>query len=175
MVTNSQGPGDVYSEEVTTNKLERWTNSETAVSTKDFPPAQLVNWKSLDGKRISGFLYPPPAKFTGKRPVLVMIHGGPEGQSLPTFLGRYDYFLNELGIALIYPNVRGSTGYGKTFTLLDNGFLREDTYKDINALFDWIATRAELDAERIGVTGGSYGGDTTRAVSDFFRDRHFSL
>jgi dipeptidyl aminopeptidase/acylaminoacyl peptidase len=79
--------------------------------------------------------------------------------------------LNELGIALIYPNVRGSTGYGKTFSLLDNGFLREDTYKDINSLFDWIATQPELDASRIGVTGGSYGGHMTLAVSAFFSDR----
>src|SRR2546427_10598417 len=120
---------------------------------------------------ISGFLYQPPVKFTGKRPVLVEIHGGPEGQSLPGFLGRNNYYLNELGIALIYPNVRGSTGYGKTFSLLDNGFKREDTYKDINALFDWIATQPELDADRIAVTGGSYGGHMTLAVSTFYSDR----
>src|SRR5256885_16192583 len=80
-------------------------------------------------------------------------------RSQPTFLGRANYLLNELGIALIYPNVRGSTGYGKTFSLLDNGFKREDTYKDINALFDWIATQPELDSQRIAATGGSYGGD----------------
>src|SRR5260370_25940108 len=120
---------------------------------------------------ISGFLYKPPAKFTGKRPVLVVIHGGPEGQSQPTFLGRSNYLLNELGIALIYPNVRGSTGYGKTFSLLDNGFKREDTYKDINALFDWIATQPGLDSERIAVTGGSYGGHMTLAVSTFYSGR----
>jgi len=170
-LTNSQGPADVYSEDVTTGKLERWTNSETAVPANDFPPAELVEWKTFDGKRISGFLYRPPAKFTGKRPVVVNIHGGPEGQSLPTFLGRYNYLLNEMGIALIYPNVRGSTGYGKSFTLLDNGFLREDTYKDINALFDWIAAQRELDAARIGVTGGSYGGHMTLAVATFYSDR----
>ena len=170
-LTNAQGPGDVYSLDVATGKLERWTDSETAVPTKDFPAAELVNWKSFDGKMISGFLYRPPAKFTGKRPVLVVIHGGPEGQSQPIFLGRNNYLLNELGIALIYPNVRGSTGYGKTFTLLDNGFQREDTYKDINALFDWIATQPELDASRIGVTGGSYGGHMTLAVSTFYSDR----
>ena len=171
MLTNSQGPGDVYSEDVTTGKLERWTNSETAVPTQDFPPAELVEWKTFDGKMISGFLYRPPAKFTGKRPVMVMIHGGPEGQSLPTFLGRYNYLLNELGIALVYPNVRGSIGYGKSFTLLDNGFLREDTYKDIDTLFDWIAAQPGLDAARIGVMGGSYGGHMTLAVSTFYSDR----
>jgi dipeptidyl aminopeptidase/acylaminoacyl peptidase len=170
-VTNAEDPGDVYSLNVETGRMERWTDSETAVPTKDFPAAELVKWKTFDGKTITGFLYRPPAKFTGKGPVLVVIHGGPEGQSLPNFLGRQNYLLNELGIALIYPNVRGSTGYGKTFTTLDNGFLREDTYKDINALFDWIGTQPELDASRIGVTGGSYGGHMTLAISTFYSDR----
>jgi dipeptidyl aminopeptidase/acylaminoacyl peptidase len=170
-LTNSRGPGDSYSLDVTAGKLERWTTSESAVRTDSFPQGELIHWKSFDGKMISGFLYKPPARFSGKRPVLVDIHGGPEGQSLPIFLGRTNYLLNELGIALIYPNVRGSTGYGKTFTLLDNGFKREDTYKDINALFDWIATQPELDSSRIAVTGGSYGGHMTLAVSTFYSDR----
>jgi dipeptidyl aminopeptidase/acylaminoacyl peptidase len=169
-LTNVHVAGDAYSL-ATDGSVTRWTNSETAVNTDAFPDAQLVKWESFDGKMISGFLYRPPAKFTGKRPVLVLIHGGPEGQSQPTFLGRNNYLLNELGIALIYPNVRGSTGYGKSFSLLDNGFLREDTYKDINSLFDWIATQSDLDAGRIGVTGGSYGGHMTLAVSTFFSDR----
>jgi dipeptidyl aminopeptidase/acylaminoacyl peptidase len=170
-LNNARGPADVYSLDVTTGKLERWTNSETAVNTESFPEAELIHWKSFDGQMISGFLYKPPVKFTGKRPVLVVIHGGPEGQSQPNFLGRSNYLLNELGIALIYPNVRGSTGYGKTFSLMDNGFKRDDTYKDINALFDWIATQPGLDADRIGATGGSYGGHMTLAVSTFYSDR----
>ena len=170
-LNNTRGPGDCYSIDVANEKLERWTTSETAVKTESFPPAELIHWKSFDGKTISGFLYKPPAKFSGKRPVLVVIHGGPEGQSQPTFLGRNNYFLHELGIALIYPNVRGSTGYGKTFSLLDNGMKREDTYKDIHALFDWIAAQPELDSARIAVTGGSYGGHMTLAVSTFYSDR----
>jgi len=170
-LNNARGPGDVYSLDVANGKVERWTASETAVKTEGFPEAELVKWKSFDGKMISGFLYKPPVKFTGKRPVLMVIHGGPEGQSQPTFLGRSNYLLNELGIALIYPNVRGSTGYGKTFSMMDNGFKREDTYKDINALFDWITTQPGLDSERIAVTGGSYGGHMTLAVSTFYSDR----
>jgi dipeptidyl aminopeptidase/acylaminoacyl peptidase len=170
-LNNARSPGDCYSIDVTTGKVERWTASETAVKTDAFPEAELVHWKSFDGKMISGFLYKPAAKFTGKRPVLVVIHGGPEGQSQPTFLGRANYYLNEMGIALIVPNVRGSTGYGKSFTLLDNGFKRDDTYKDINALFDWVATRPDLDADRIAITGGSYGGHMTLAVSTFYSDR----
>jgi dipeptidyl aminopeptidase/acylaminoacyl peptidase len=170
-LTNAQSAGDCYSVYVSTGKVDRWTESESAVKTDGFPEPELVRWKSFDGKMISGFLYKPAAKFTGKRPVLVAIHGGPEGQSQPTFLKRENYYVNELGIAVIFPNVRGSTGYGKTFSLLDNGFKREDTYKDINALFDWIGTRPDLDAERIAVMGGSYGGHMTLAISTFYSDR----
>ena len=170
-LSSASSSGDCYSLDVTTGKLDRWTYSETAVKTDRFREPELVRWKSFDGKTISGFLYRPPAKFTGQRPVLIEIHGGPEGQSRPGFLGPWNYFVNELGIAIILPNVRGSTGYGKTFTKLDNGFLREDSYKDINALFDWIATRPDLDATRIAVTGGSYGGHMTLAVSTFYSDR----
>ena len=170
-VESPQSPRDCYSLEVNTGKVERWTTSETAVPTNLFSRAEPIHWKSFDGKTISGFLYLPPARFSGKRPVLIDIHGGPEGQSRPNFLGRDNYYVNELGIVLIYPNVRGSTGYGKTFTKLDNGFLRQDSYKDINALIDWIGTRPDLDAERIAVTGGSYGGHMTLAISTFYSDR----
>ena len=171
-LTTSSEPGDCYSLDIATGKLERWTASEAAENTDSSLQAVLIHWKSFDGRAISGFLYRPPAKFTGKRPVLVEVHGGPEEQSQPTFLGREDYyFLNGLGIALIYPNVRGSTGFGKTFSLLDNGFNREDSYKDINALFDWIATQPELDSDRVAVTGASYGGHMTLAVSTFYSDR----
>lgn len=79
--------------------------------------------------------------------------------------------INELGVALIFPNVRGSTGYGKTFSQLDNGFLRENTYKDIGALLDWIGQQPELDAKRVMVTGGSYGEHMTLAVATRYSDR----
>ena len=167
----ASAPRDCYSLDVTTGKVERWTTSETAVNLSKLRDAELVRWKSFDGRTISGFLYRPPERFPGKRPVLIDIHGGPEGQSRPEFLGVDNYYLNELGIAIIEPNVRGSTGYGKAFTKLDNGFLREGTYKDINALFDWIATQPDLDASRVAVTGGSYGGHMTLAVSTFYSDR----
>jgi dipeptidyl aminopeptidase/acylaminoacyl peptidase len=170
-ITSARSPGDCYSLDVTTGKVERWTYSETAVKTDEFREPELVRWKSFDGKMISGFLYRPPAKFAGKRPILVTIHGGPEGQWRPGFSGHRNYYVNELGIAIISPNVRGSTGYGKTFTKLDNGFQREDTYRDIYALFDWIAAQPDLDSSRIAVTGGSYGGHMTLAVSTFYSDR----
>jgi dipeptidyl aminopeptidase/acylaminoacyl peptidase len=105
---------------------------------------------------------------TGKRPVMVDIHGGPEGQSRPGFQGRKNYYLNELGIVIIFPNVRGSTGFGKTFSQLDNWEKREDSVKDIGALLDWISGRPDLDADRVMVMGGSYGGYMTLAVATHY-------
>jgi dipeptidyl aminopeptidase/acylaminoacyl peptidase len=171
-LTTSRSSTDAYSLDVTTGKIDRWTTSETGgVNLANFAEGELIHWKSFDGKSIGGFYYRPPAKFTGKRPVIIDIHGGPEGQFRPGFLGRYNYFPNEMGVAMIFPNVRGSTGYGKTFVTLDNGFLREDSYKDINSLLDWIAQQPELDASRVMVTGGSYGGFMTLAVATNYNDR----
>ncbi len=169
---SARSPADVYSLDVTTNKIDRWTESETGgINTQNFSPAELVRWKSFDGKMISGFLYRPSKKFAGKRPVIIDIHGGPESQFRPVFLGRQNYYLNELGVALLFPNVRGSSGYGKTFLTLDNGFLREDSVKDIGALLDWIAQQPDLDASRVIVTGGSYGGYMSLAVATTYSDR----
>ncbi len=172
VLTSSRSPADTYSLDVKSGKVERWTTSETGgLNTSTWSEAELIQWPSFDGKTITGFLYRPPSKFTGKRPVIVDIHGGPEGQERPDFKGSDNYFINELGVAIIYPNVRGSSGFGKTFLAMDNGFKREDTYKDINALFDWIRQQPGLDAERIMVTGGSYGGHMTLAVATFYSDR----
>jgi dipeptidyl aminopeptidase/acylaminoacyl peptidase len=165
-------PFDVYSADTATGKIERWTFSETAgLNTSGFSEPQLIHWKSWDQRSISAFLYRPPAKFTGKRPVIIDIHGGPEGQVRPDFLGHDNYYINELGVVMIYPNVRGSTGYGKTFQKLDNGFLREGSYKDINSLLDWIQTQPDLDASKVMITGGSYGGFMTLAVATNYNDR----
>jgi dipeptidyl aminopeptidase/acylaminoacyl peptidase len=170
--SSARSTADAYSLDTTTGKLERWTESETGgLDASGFAEPELVHWKSFDGKTISGFLYKPPARFAGPRPVVVNIHGGPESQFRPGFIGRSNYYVNELGVAILFPNVRGSTGYGKTFLKLDNGLLREDSVKDIGALFDWIATRADLDAGRIMVTGGSYGGYMTLAVATTYADR----
>ena len=172
-VASAKSPNDVYSVEVASGKVERWTESETGgLNAANFVEPQLVKWKTFDGKEISGFLYQPNAqKFPGKRPVIVNIHGGPEGQSRPGYLGRNNYFLDEMGIAIVYPNVRGSTGYGKTFSALDNGFHREDTYKDIGALLDWVGTQPALDASHIMITGGSYGGHMTWATTAYYNDK----
>jgi dipeptidyl aminopeptidase/acylaminoacyl peptidase len=173
VLTSARSTSDVYSVDVTTNKLERWTASETGgLNTATFAEPQLIKWPTFDGKIISGFLYMPDAtKFPGKRPVMVNIHGGPEGQYRPGFLGRNNFHLNELGVALIFPNVRGSTGYGKTFLKLDNGVNRDHTHKDIGALLDWIGKNPALDAGKIMITGGSYGGYMTWAVAYEYNDK----
>jgi len=169
---SARAPSDVYSLDVASGRADRWTFSETGgVNTEAFPEPELVSWKTFDNREITGFLYRPASKFTGKRPLLVQIHGGPEGQSRPGFLGHWNYFLNELGVAILYPNIRGSSGYGKTYLKLDNGFLREGAYRDIGALFDWVRGRPDLDADRVMVLGGSYGGHMTLAVSYLYSDR----
>jgi dipeptidyl aminopeptidase/acylaminoacyl peptidase len=163
---------DIYSLNVQNNKIERWTESETGgINTQEFSEPEVIHWNTFDNKMISGLYFKTPAKFTGSRPVIIDIHGGPEGQSRPWFQGENNYFINELGIAVIQPNVRGSSGYGKTFLKLDNGFLREDSYKDIASLFNWIKTHSELDTSRVMVTGGSYGGHMTLAIATFYPGR----
>ncbi|MDQ2919045.1 MAG: prolyl oligopeptidase family serine peptidase, partial [Verrucomicrobiota bacterium] len=174
-VTGARSPSDVYSWSTADGKnvVTRWTTSETGgIPANNFVEPQLVKWKSFDGREITGFLYlPNETKFPGKRPVIVNIHGGPEAQSRPGFAGRNNYFINELGCAMIFPNVRGSSGYGKSFLKLDNGLKREDSYEDISSLFDWIGTNPRLDADRVMVTGGSYGGFMTLQVSWNYADR----
>ena len=171
-INNAQSPSDVFVYNSQSGKYSRWTESETGgIPTQAILPPSLIQWKSFDDKMISGFMFSPPKSFAGKRPVIINIHGGPEGQSLPTFQGANNYYLNEMGVVIIYPNVRGSTGYGKTFLSADNGFKREESVKDIGALLDWIAQQPQLDKDRIMVMGGSYGGYMTLAVSTFYSSK----
>jgi len=163
---------DVFSLDIAAGNIDRWTFSESGgLNTSVFSQAELVKWESFDGRTISGFLYRPPSSFEGKRPVIVNIHGGPESQATPGFLGSLNFFLNELGIAVVAPNIRGSSGYGKTFLKLDNGFKRKDSYADIAALLDWIKAQPGLDGDRIMLMGGSYGGHVTLAVATQYSDK----
>ena len=171
-VASARSASDVYSLTPRNNQVTRWTESELGgLVASELVEPRLAKWTTFDGREISGFYYRPPARFPGKRPVLINIHGGPEGQTRPGFIGRSNFFLNELGVALVYPNVRGSTGYGKTFVGLDNGMKREDSVRDIAALLDWIAQQPELDAARVMVTGGSYGGYMALAVATNYNER----
>ena len=171
-VVSSRHPRDVYSVDVSTGRVSRWTAGETnGVSPSQLAEAEVIRWKSFDGLTITGVLYRPPARFTGRRPVMINIHGGPAAQERPRFLGFSNYFINELGIAIVYPNVRGSAGFGKSFLKADDGLRREDAVKDIGALLDWIAASPDLDPSRVMVTGASFGGYMTYAVATTYPDR----
>lgn len=170
--STADSASDVYQLNLSSNEIIRWTESELGEMQKeDMSKPKFIEWNSFDKLRISGFYYPASQKFSGKRPVLIAIHGGPEGQSSASFLGSNNYYTNEMGVAIIYPNVRGSSGFGKTYIAKDNGFLREDSVKDIGALLDWIALQPELDKDRIMIMGGSYGGYMTLATAFHFADR----
>jgi dipeptidyl aminopeptidase/acylaminoacyl peptidase len=174
-VVSPRIPGDVFVVDPKTLAAVRWTQSETGGLDPDRnPEAELVTIKSFDGEGITGFLYrPDPVRFPGPRPLIFDIHGGPEGQSQPVYnAGLRGYLLDELGVALFFPNVRGSTGFGKRFVNLDNGpFKREDTIKDIGAFLDHFANEPGVDAKRIAITGGSYGGYMTLGTLTHYSDR----
>ncbi|MEJ7805319.1 MAG: prolyl oligopeptidase family serine peptidase [Telluria sp.] len=172
-LASATSPAEVYSIDVKTGKVSRWTtHQKLSIDNTSFVEPTLERWKSFDQRRISGFAYrAAPAKFPGKRPVLIHIHGGPEGQFQPSFQGRNNYYTGEMGVTVIFPNVRGSSGYGKTFLKLDNGRLREDSVRDIGALLDWIADQPDMDASRVAVTGSSYGGYMALAVATMYPER----
>lgn len=153
-------PADAYSIAVGDGSLTRWSYSEVGgLNPESFVTPSRIQFTSFDSRTIPAYYYRPKNATTTKpAPVLINIHGGPEGQSRPNFSGTTQYYLNEMGIAVIYPNVRGSAGYGKTYLKLDNAELREDSVRDIGALLDWVLEQPELDQGRVAVTGGSYGG-----------------
>jgi dipeptidyl aminopeptidase/acylaminoacyl peptidase len=176
VINSPRSPGDVYSIELGRRPaLSRWTLSESGgLDTARFSDAELIRYPTfdeVDGQRrtIPAFVYRPAGP--GPHPVIVQIHGGPEAQALPTFSAIRQFWIDELGVAVIAPNVRGSAGYGRTYLDLDNGKLREDAVRDIGALLDWIAAQPDLDASRVAVYGGSYGGYMVLASLIHFPDR----
>ena len=169
-VNRAAAPTDVYSIDFADIALARWTRSEPGgLREEDMAAPELIRYPTFDGRAIPAFVYLPPGD--GPHPVLIDIHGGPEGQYRPRFSYSTQFFVNGLGIAVVAPNVRGSAGYGKAYLKLDNGYLREDSVRDIGALLDWVASRDDLDAERIAVIGGSYGGYMVLASLVHFGDR----
>lgn len=163
-LNSAVSPSDVYTVDEEANTVARWTESEVGgLDASTFAAPELVRFPTFDkvggkARTIPAFYYRPKAADGAKVPVVIQIHGGPEAQARPVFSAEIQFLVDQLGVAVLVPNVRGSSGYGKSYLLLDNGFKREDSVKDIGALLDWIGTRPELDAQRVGVYGGSYGG-----------------
>jgi dipeptidyl aminopeptidase/acylaminoacyl peptidase len=169
-LNSATAPGDVYTWDLRARRLTRWTASETGgIPQSTFVEPELIRWPSFDQREITGFLYRP--RTPGPHPVIIQIHGGPESQFRPVFSSTIQYWVNELGVAVIAPNVRGSDGYGKDFLALDNGPRREDSVRDIGALLDWIAAQNTLDKDRVLVYGGSYGGYMVLASMTHYNDR----
>jgi acetyl esterase/lipase len=167
---NAQTPRDVYVYDLQKSALERWTHSEVGpLDARAFVAAELVRYPTWDRRVISAYVYRPPTP--GPHPVLINIHGGPEAQYRPDFDAFTQFLVNDLGYVVVAPNVRGSSGYGKTFLALDNGELREDAVKDIGSLLVWIGLQRELDRDRIAVMGASYGGYLTLASLAAYNDR----
>ena len=170
-----QSPSDTYVLDLQYNalrygKLTRWTFSEVGgLDTSKFAKPELIQYESFDGRKIPAFIY--AKKNDSPQPVIISIHGGPEGQARPSFSSTYQLWMANLGAAVITPNVRGSDGYGKEYLSLDNGFKREDSVKDIGALLDWIETQPHLDSNRVAVYGGSYGGYMVLASAVHYSDR----
>ena len=171
-------PSDVYVIDLVTNKAERWTQSEVGgLNAATFVEPSLIRYPTFDSvagkpRLIPAFYYrPKTAAPTAKVPVIINIHGGPESQTNPSFSATLQYLAVEKQVAVISPNVRGSSGYGKTYLTLDNAEKREDSVRDIGALLDWISKQPELDASRVGVMGGSYGGYMVLASLTTYGDR----
>ena len=170
-LTTPSSSGDVWSWDVAGGGLTRWTRSEVGpLDPATFVTPELVRYPSFDGLQIPAFVYRPTGT-RGPRPVIIDIHGGPEGQSRPGFNPNYQQWIADLGAVVISPNVRGSTGYGKTWLAADNGPLRQASVQDIGALLDWIATQPDLDAGHVVVHGGSYGGFMVLASLAAYSDR----
>ncbi len=175
-VNSSKTPGDIYSINLKDYSLERWTYSEVGgLNTDNFVEPELIHYPTFDmidnsPRLIPAFIYKPTNK-KEPAPVLINIHGGPEGQFQPGFSSSTQYLVNEMGIAVIGPNVRGSTGYGKTYVALDNWLKREESVQDIGALLNWIKTQPDLDANRVCVFGGSYGGYMVLASMFHYNDK----
>jgi dipeptidyl aminopeptidase/acylaminoacyl peptidase len=174
-INTSRSPSDAYVYDISRSRLTRWTQSEIGgLNPARFVEPSLVRYPTFDqvngaARTIPAFVY--RATQPGPRPVIIQIHGGPEAQSRPGFSSTIQYWANELGITVITPNVRGSTGYGRSFVELDNGFKREDSVKDIGALLDWIKTQPDMDASKVIVYGGSYGGYMVLASMTNYPDR----
>jgi len=169
-LNRADAPGDVYTFSVGDTELVRWTTSEVGgLNPEQFVQPEFFRFESFDGLEVPAFVY--RARGEGPKPVLISIHGGPEGQSRPYFSSTYQFWASELGVTVVVPNVRGSSGFGSEYLAMDNGLNRKKSVADIGSLLDWIGTQDDMDAERVVVYGGSYGGYMVLASMIDFADR----
>lgn len=172
---SAQAPRDVFVYDLGKSALERWTKSEIGpLDVNTLATAELIRyptWDRVNGKQrmISAYVYRP--RSAGPCPVLIDIHDGPDWQYRPHWDPFIQFLVNELGYAVIAPNVRGSSGYGKAFLKLDDGVLREDAVRDIGSLLFWIGLQPAFDRDHVAVIGNSYGGYMALASLASYSDR----
>jgi pimeloyl-ACP methyl ester carboxylesterase len=158
-LSGARAAGDVFTYDVEANKLARWTNGNSSrVNVSQFAEPRVVKWPGPEGRDIVGFHYHPPERFSGKRPVFVDFRGGPGSQARAGFIGDRNFLVNELGIAVLHPNVRGASGFGKSFLRLGQGPRRDESARDLAAMLDWIRAQPDLDASKVLVAGMGHGG-----------------
>ena len=172
--SSANQPQDAYVLDMADNRLEPWTRSESPVDVGTFVLPVLRDFPTfdrLDGRTRSVPIYVYEPLSPAPHPVLIVLHDGPDSQFRPAFDPWIEYVVNELGYAVIAPNVRGSSGYGRSYLALDNGLLREDAVKDVGALLVWIGLQSQFDAKHVVVAGYSYGGFLALASLMNYNDR----
>ncbi len=168
-------PEDAFVLDVASNRVESWSHSEVgAVDTSKFVAPRLTQFPSfdrVDGRARQEPLYVYEPRGAGPHPVLIWLHEGPEAQFRPSFDPFFQYVVNELGFAIVAPNLRGSSGYGKAYLSLDNGTQRDDVVKDLGALIVWLGSQSAFDAKRVAIAGSGYGGYLSLAALVNYGDR----
>ncbi len=178
-LNNAQSNSDIYTLAVDSKKMERWTRSESGgLNLTSFPTPELFTYETFDEvekgvkRTIPAYIFKPQKRSSKEPlPVIINIHGGPESQYRPYFDTFRAFLVNEMDVAMIAPNVRGSSGYGKEYVQLDNWYNREKSVQDIESLLDWIEAQPDLDASRVAVMGGSYGGYMVLSSMFNYNDR----
>ncbi len=169
-VTGRSRNANVYVVEFETGDARRWTDAATAgIPRETFVEPTTVRYESFDGLSVPA-LFSTPESADPPYPVVVDIHGGPESQRRPSFSALRQYLLAH-GYALLEPNIRGSTGYGREYTHLDDVRKRMDSVRDIGAALDWLGERDDVDEDCVAAYGGSYGGFVVLAALAEYPDR----
>ncbi|MBA4185540.1 MAG: S9 family peptidase, partial [Acidobacteria bacterium] len=163
----------IYTVATGSSQITRWVHEPNAAGAdENLPIVERIEWQSKpDGKIIGGWMFRSKKSSTTPRAVIIEFHGGPSEESRPVLNYNDLYYLNELGAVIIYPNVRGSKGAGKSFSLADNGASRINQLNDVDGLFDWIAKQSSLDSKRVGLRGFSYGGYLALLAAARFPER----
>ena len=150
-------PSAIWTYDFATKQTRQVTTPQFAgIAQSTFVEPQLISYKSFDGLSVPAWYYKPRGA-TGKLPVIIDVHGGPEAQARPAFNPIVQFFLAS-GYAVLVPNVRGSFGYGNTYLHLADVRKRLDSVKDLHAAHDWLIAQGGADPKRIALYGGSYGG-----------------